>query len=686
MRLANIIVPAIILFGIPAYAGVWDEPRRGSWLTEGEPVLGDVVLARDERICEIVVSAAEDSPVHTAAKFLAGDIEKISGVRPEIVENPSGYLPAIHLVTIGTGEVPDEVAESLVRGAWEEYVVSIGGSEVWLVGSNPRGTAFAAYELSERIGIDPLYLWTAYKPVERNPLALQSGFFIRSGPAFKFRGMFHDDEDILPKPLDDRGYPMQTGVVGTQWYERWFETALRLRCNMVAPYVRVERRYEIQKMASDWGLFYTSHHYDILLSNPWGFERFGLAEARDVEGEYNWADNKYGMLDYWEGGVVENRKLDCIWPVGMRGTQDIGYSWPEGTTQQQKNAAYSEAIGAQMAMANTILEAGRPRLFHFTLYNEMLENYQAGDLVVPDEVIIVWDDDGDGLMRGLPDDDDGHQHGVYYHLSFLGTTRTKQGPAHTVSPERISRQFQQIVEAGATEFLLLNVSELRDVVMETRMIMDIAWQPELAFYDEKQGNDFINWWAAEYFDQNAKAAANAYREYYRLLPGYDWQWHGSEHIQLALTKLQKRFAAEEFAPLDPGKLQALTKRSLDLEQGLYAAGKSTTHMGIAQRQFFYENAILALVVEYRHTASAIKLNEALQEQDNEAAWVLVQEAMVPLSALEEEIKKAERPPFEGWYNHSWIRYRASAKNIHRPFAQLRNFWLSGGKRIDAEDE
>jgi hypothetical protein len=33
------------------------------------------------------------------------------------------------------------------------------GKDVWLVGSNPRGTAFAAYTLLERLGIDPLYLW-----------------------------------------------------------------------------------------------------------------------------------------------------------------------------------------------------------------------------------------------------------------------------------------------------------------------------------------------------------------------------------------------------------------------------------------------------------------------------------------------------------------------------------------------
>jgi hypothetical protein len=59
--------------------------------------------------------------------------------------------------------------------------------------------------------------------------------------------------------------------------------------NMVAPYTRVHRRMEVQKMASDWGLFYTSHHYDILLSNPFGMTRFKLAEQRGVSGAWGLA-------------------------------------------------------------------------------------------------------------------------------------------------------------------------------------------------------------------------------------------------------------------------------------------------------------------------------------------------------------------------------------------------------------
>ncbi|HJZ97267.1 MAG TPA: glycosyl hydrolase 115 family protein, partial [Candidatus Solibacter sp.] len=133
-------------------------------------------------------------------------------------------------------------------------------SAVWLVGSNPRGTAFAAYTLAERLGVDPLYIWSRYRPEHHDPLILKSTDFTQGPPAFRYRGFFHDDEDLLPRPFDANGYPLQTGDVPLDWYKRFFETALRLRMNMVAPYVRVHRRYEVQKLASDWGLYYTSHH------------------------------------------------------------------------------------------------------------------------------------------------------------------------------------------------------------------------------------------------------------------------------------------------------------------------------------------------------------------------------------------------------------------------------------------
>ena len=93
------------------------------------------------------------------------------------------------------------------------------------------------------------------------------------------------------------------------------------------------------------------------------------------------------MLNFWRGGVLENRELDAYWPVGLRGTQDRGYTFPDGMADEAKNTAYREAIDEQVKMTKGLLPAGKTPLFHFTLYTEMLPQYQSGKLDVPPEVI-----------------------------------------------------------------------------------------------------------------------------------------------------------------------------------------------------------------------------------------------------------------------------------------------------------
>src|SRR5690606_28579416 len=152
--------------------------------------------------------------------------------------------------------------------------------------------------------------------------------------------------------------------------------ALRLKMNMVAPYTRVHRRYEVQKCAGEWGLIYTSHHYDILLSNPFGLVRFGLAEQRGVEPQWDWTTNQQGMVTFWRGGVEENKNLDCIWPVGLRGTNDYPYRFPENATPQQQTRVFNQVIETQVQTVKEVLGEGAKPLYTFTLWDEMIAKYE----------------------------------------------------------------------------------------------------------------------------------------------------------------------------------------------------------------------------------------------------------------------------------------------------------------------
>jgi hypothetical protein len=701
---------AALLMGLltsSAVAQEWSEPVRGSWVRDAEPQAGDVVLVGDNGVCEIVVSEQEPSPVRQAAVFLAGDIEKITGHSPAIVAIASGDRPAIHLVTLGGGEIPDGIREDDLRDKWEAQQILTDGDAVWLVGSNPRGTAFAAYTLSERLGIDPLYHWSGYRPVRQERLVLRQTDHFVDSPTFRYRGLFHDDEDILPRPFEYSGYPLRIGDVPLEWYRKFFETALRLRMNMVAPYTRVHRRFEVQKTASDWGLFYTSHHYDILLSNPFGYRNFDLARQRGVEGDWNWLTNSDQMLKYWRAGVEENGELDAIWPVGLRGTDDYPYQFPEGMPEEEQNRIFREVIDAQIRTAQeTVPEEKRPPVFHFTLYGEMLDKYLAagGRFDMPENVILIWPDDNDGRMRALPEERGQWRHGVYYHLAYWGPVAKQT--MDIIPPMRIAHEFKRIAEAEATEYMLLNVSELREFVMGTRMIAEICWDAATSLADTEaqpmpgyilphvprdspvpippdmpspSADRFVDWWAREYFGEDAaEDAAEAYRRRFELLDSWEKQWWAGDRVPAAVDSLIRKFAGEEFTPAQPTTLPTLRERDRAYHEAFEVIERARSRMDRAQRQFFHEHLELPLLVTWRHTQAAILLVEAMGEPDLEKAWEMCERAMEPLEQLEIEILRAERPPFEQWYRKTFIRHEHTGLNIHRPYEVVRLFLSSGG--------
>jgi len=672
---------ALCIFALPlmVFAQEWTGPVRGSWVrADGTAQAGEVVLVRDGNACEIVVAADENTAVKQAANFLAGDIEKISGARPPIVAKPTGQRVAIRLVTLNsTEEVPASIAKQRLTGQWEAYQIQTTANAIWLVGSNFRGTAFAAYTLSERLGIDPLYLWTGYEPEKHATLVMKQTDFFTGPPTFKFRGFFHDDEDILPRPFDENGYPLQTGVVPRIWYERFFETALRLRMNMVAPYVRVQRPYEIQKTASDWGLIYTSHHYDSLLSNPWGFTRFGLAAARNAGTDWDWFKNREGMLNFWRGGVLENRDLDAFWPVGLRGTQDRAYTFPDGMSDDEKNKAYREAIDEQVKLTKSLLPPGKTPLFHFTLYTEMLPQYQSGKLDVPPEVTIVWTDDNDGRMRALPQARDQWKHGVYYHLAYFSTTtRLTKQITHIVSPSRVEDEFRRIVQAGATEYMLVNVSELREYVMEARMLAEICWDSGKAFAQPNAADRYTQWWAREYFGQAAASDVTAsYRGYYQILNNFDQISVGSNQVLQALDALGGKLQRKPVTPIGVDVLTSLNQRDAAYHAVFQAIAAANARMTPDRQQYFYENVAFPLLIDWRQTTAAIKLRKAIAEPDAAAARKLAVSAFDDLKTLEKEIERAERPPFEKWYRKTWIRNDESPYNVHRSYEHMLAFMV-----------
>jgi hypothetical protein len=415
-------------------------------------------------------------------------------------------------------------------------------------------------------------------------------------------------------------------------------------------------------MASDWGLYYTSHHYDTLLSDPYHFNRRpGLAKLRGVEPVWDWLKNRDGLIRYWRGGVEENKSLHAIYPIGMRGTEDYSYQFPKSWSTDQRIAAYNEALQTQADIVKKGLPKNGEPLMHFTMYTEMLPYYQTGKLKVPAEATIVWPDNNDGVMRGLPENGlmTPNRHGVYYHLAYLGQPEITKQAHQTVSPDRIGREFRGILKAGATEFCLVNVSEVREYVMGIRYIADICWAGQPAVENDESPRRFLRWWCREYFGPDAAvAAAEAYESYFGLLPTPISLSFGAEKTLGAVSSLHLKFRGEPFVPARPETLPDLkTRHSAQIVlQGQIAAAEKRIPAGEPQT-FFFENLGLPASMDRLPTEAALLLVPAMTEPDRDRAYAQCLQALLPLDTLDLLLRRAERPPFEDWYGISWINTR-----------------------------
>jgi hypothetical protein len=146
-----------------------------------------------------------------------------------------------------------------------------------------------------------------------------------------------------------------------------------------------------------------------------------------------------------------------------------------------------------------------------------------------------------------------------------------------------------------------------------------------------------------------------------------------------LDSLYKKLNHQTIDNIDETKINLLKTRSEKYKSLLSLILHVSQKMNNAQKQFFFENVELPLLMDFRPTESSLILLLALSEKDNMKAMSLVEKAMKPLEQLELEILRAERKPFEKWYRETWIRSQSSSLNVHRSFNQLRDFISSNGK-------
>jgi len=525
------------------------------------PVAGGFTLAQNGKTPEIRVDPDDWWGVRHAAVDLQGDLRRVTGVTPQLVETAAPPRGNVILIgTIGRSRVIDELIRehridvSAIRGQWEAtltQVVQLRGTARALViaGSDKRGTIYGVYDLSADIGVSPWYWWADVPVPHKDALYAEPGRWIVGPPVVKYRGIFLNDEA-----------PALTGWVNEKYggynhlfYTKVFDLLLRLRANYLWPAMWNSAFAADDplnaKLANDYGIVMgTSHEEPMMCAEK---------EWKPSLGPWNYVTNQKRIDEFWRGCMKRDKNYEEVVTLGMRGHNDTAMSTGDNIALMEKIVADQRRILQQTV--NPDLDKV-PQLW--ALYKEVEGYYNAG-MRVPGDVTLLWSDDNWGDLRRLPTAAERKRPGgagIYYHFDYVGGPRSYKWLNTNYVP-KIWEQMNLAWRYGATRIWVVNVGDLKPMEYPVSFFLDMAWNPARFNQDDLQ--QYAEDWAAQQFGPEHAA------EIAKLLTGYT-KLNGRRKPELLEPNTFSLIHFDE-AERVYGEWQALTNEAEKLGEKLPAA-------------------------------------------------------------------------------------------------------------------
>jgi len=408
--------------------------------------------------------------VQSALEMWKNDMQQVTGLVPQQASEKKAVIRIIVSDTIGKKEA---------------FRIFIRENQLYVMGSDARGTAYGILELSRLAGVSPWVWWADVEAQHAASLRLPANFQTFQSPAVEFRGIFLNDEDWGLMPWSSQTFesdaktkfPIKNrfkGQVGPKTYEKIFQLLLRLRANTIwpamhevtMPFYFVEGN---RQMAEHYGIVVSTSHCEPMMRNS--------ATEWDLmdKGDYNFLTNREEIINYWATRLKELSHSENIFTIGMRGKHD-GRMQGVKTTEEYKNAL-AEVISVQTELLKKYINSDVTKIpQQFVPYKEVLEVYNAG-LELPDYVTLVWTDDNHGYIRHFPNEKEQVRsggNGVYYHLSYWGVPHDNIWLG-IVQPALMYQQMKLAYEKNIRKIWILNVGDIKPSEYLTELFMDMAW-------------------------------------------------------------------------------------------------------------------------------------------------------------------------------------------------------------------
>lgn len=462
--------------------------------------------------------------VKIAIDMFTEDMKQVTGLSPK--QSPASQA-TIRIIQLDKADkkqqkelrglnIPIDEIAAKKDGFYMAVAGNSTGKQLFVIGSDGRGTAYGILELSRLAGVSPWVWWGDVTPEKQNRLAVADTFQTFQSPSVEYRGIFLNDEDWSLQPWSWKTFEPSNikGRIGARTYKEIFKLLLRLRANAIwpgmhgitTPFYFVPGAKEV---ADSCGIAIGTSHCEPLMRNnvgEWSVRR---------RGAYNYITNRDSVQAYWIERLKEAGKYENMYTIGMRGIHD-GHM--EGVkTMDEKVSALQQVINDQRKLLAKYTNPDVTKVPQvFVPYKEVLQIMENG-LQVPEDVTLMWCDDNYGYMTRLSDEEQQKRSGgggVYYHLSYWGRPHDYMWLC-TTQPGLIYNEMKQAYDHNARRIWIVNVHDLKPSAYNLELFLDMAWNinsvgpSTLNAHQEK-------WLCREFGEQAGKKLFPAMHEFYRL--------------------------------------------------------------------------------------------------------------------------------------------------------------------------
>lgn len=494
-------------------------------------------LYKGGKVAQIYISIDEPTPLQTAAKHLQSDIEMVTGKAPAIINDTKKLSGDV--IILSTQKNNKLINSKSLDGLYDSYMIrtvkspfdSVENSLV-VVGSDAMGAVYGAYDISEKIGVSPLYWWCDITPKRQDEVVLEDYKVDPHQPSVRYRGIFINDEEASII-WSQRTSKVKSQGITPETYVRVFELMTRLKINALWPSMMEEGAFFFEakdengiavnpKNATDYGVWVGSSHCENMARNN-NAEWYEWADKNkhlfsDDLHEFDYTVNPEAIEQYWRDRLIECKNFNIIYTMGIRAVHDSAFKCRlmENPTLENKVKMLQKVLYRQRAIIKEVFgsENAVPQIF--VPYEETAELYNGESkngnekckgLDVPEDIILVSTDDNYSFLRQLPTKAELNRKGgcgIYYHIAYQGNPAAYDWLT-TIPYKQMQHELNKLYRAGAMAFWIVNVGDIKPSEMGLQYFMNIAVDADKEF--SRDPREHITESAPKLFGMNKEQSA-----------------------------------------------------------------------------------------------------------------------------------------------------------------------------------